>query len=219
MDVIPKNNLPEPSQPWGRDIERRVTDLTTDADRTKLENLNNNKQLNASINQLNGTIGLIQGNVDDLSGRSSYSVGDAASVSWNTTQAANLAYGNSLTLDFDKPRVALITFILSSELSIYTGSGSSGNSTLRVSATLDGTDINSLIPGPFIGVNAATITGSNIGTTNTSNTVATGLLNVSAGTHTFRGLIRERTITASGTGFGGIFVSGSQLMVQIFQLG
>lgn len=66
MDVTPPSNLPAISQPWGRWAERSIVDLSVNAARSRLDSLNQNKQLNSSFGLLSGQVATLNTQQADL---------------------------------------------------------------------------------------------------------------------------------------------------------
>jgi len=52
MSKLPPSNLPPISQPWGRDIEKSISNIQNTARKNNLNNANNLKQINSSMNFL-----------------------------------------------------------------------------------------------------------------------------------------------------------------------
>jgi hypothetical protein len=66
MPVSPRNNLDPNSAPWGRWVDQNIDDINTALGRNDLDQLNNNKQLNSSVNVISTQISDLAKVVSDL---------------------------------------------------------------------------------------------------------------------------------------------------------
>ena len=172
-DVFPKSNLPESSQPWGREIQKTVESLQEALARQSVNSSTSDTQLQASYRRidetLNGLLGL--GNADSPFSINADNV-NAGSINGNVVSVTNLDAVNLTSGTISSARINSDSI---SAANISAGQITSGTiSADRINSTsISAAEINAskITAGTMSGdrISAGTITG----TTVTGSTVRT----------------------------------------------
>lgn len=83
--VFPKNNLPEPAQPWAREVQKQLTNVVTSDRANEINNAARDNQLNSSLITLTGVVS----EVKTVATQASQAAADAAAAAADANEAIN----------------------------------------------------------------------------------------------------------------------------------
>lgn len=211
-DVFPRRNLPDEAEPWGREHDKRVLSLESNVESIQRGLQGQNRNTASSLSNLGDQI-------RDLAGRVAYTTEGYDFQSWTSTQADNYAFGDSVTFTLTERRRISIQFAVdvsatavvnntSSTSTAFINAGIQVNGSVIVSQTMNG--VSSSVSG------AAGRAASQSASTS-STAIARVLVDLGPGTHSARGVLRQRRVNLSGAATGLINVSGYQVFVDVLQ--
>jgi hypothetical protein len=95
--VFPKNNLPEPAQPWAREIQKQVSNVVTSDRANEINNATRDNQLNSSLITLTGVVSEVK-TVANQAAQAAEDAADAADDAAAAAATANTAINGLLGL-------------------------------------------------------------------------------------------------------------------------
>lgn len=187
MDVIPNENLPAGSMPWGKDMSRWRQGINTRLDRNETDTGNSLKQLNSSVQLLSNQVRDVLGRYDDVFTTVPYPnilfTGNYGSKTGSIQQ--NGGWWNATeTVILQDPRYISTMAVAG----VYIGPYTEYESDLYVDGILLDQNHPSLVDGTIPGWGNGYVAGDNGGgpanTYPTLNSVAVASFTLKAGTHT-----------------------------------
>jgi hypothetical protein len=83
--IFPKNNLPEPAQPWAREVQKQLANVITSDRSNEINNATRDNQLNSSLITLNGVVS----EVKTVATQAAQAAADAAAAADDANDAIN----------------------------------------------------------------------------------------------------------------------------------
>jgi hypothetical protein len=83
--VFPKNNLPEPAQPWAREVQKQLSNVVTSDKANEVNNAARDNQLNSSLITLTGVVS----EVKTVATQATQAAADAAAAAADANDAIN----------------------------------------------------------------------------------------------------------------------------------
>lgn len=114
MAVLPRNNLATNSAPWGRWVEDNIIGINEALGRNNKDQLNNNKQLNTSINV-----------ISDQIAKAPLGVTQTATLTGVSPATQTLAVYKDITFNVPANKNTASVFVMANSQFIDTGSGGS----------------------------------------------------------------------------------------------
>lgn len=149
--VFPKNNLPTQSQPWTRDVEKRVENLESSFRSAEVNNVTRDSQILSQIRRIDAATTEVQGIINNIYVTGTEEI-DGAVLAENTVNGNVVVNG---TLPGGKIQANTITATQIATNYVYAGSINAGQ--------IDAGTING------ININGSTITGSTLTTASAGN--------------------------------------------------
>ena len=91
--VFPKNNLPEPSQPWAREVQKQLQNVITSNNSNEINNATRDNQLNSSLITLTGVVADVKTAADEANAAINGLLGLGSTGSEYTINASNINAG------------------------------------------------------------------------------------------------------------------------------
>jgi hypothetical protein len=166
--VFPKNNLPEPAQPWAREVQKQLANVIASNNSNEINNATRDNQLNSSLISLSKVVSDVKAASDEATAALNGLIGLGSAGSEYTLNASNITAGTITgitlqTASFGR-RVVLggtnITFFDDGGdfTGFITASGQSSGSNMKIGAfsnneiRFDLGNIEITVPGAFMAV-------------------------------------------------------------------
>jgi hypothetical protein len=98
--VFPKNNLPEPAQPWAREVQKQLSNVVASDKSNEINNAARDNQLNSSLISLTGVVSEVKV-VANQAAQAAEDAADAAADAASAASTANTAINGLLGLGSD----------------------------------------------------------------------------------------------------------------------
>ena len=121
-----KNNLPPESQPWGRDIEKRLADLEFGNSVALNRNANTNDGVLATLKQLSSQLNTLNTTVSHLGSLSQSAANETTGFAWTTVGLGWTQISTNLSV----PSGALFVDLIYSVEAVFTNNNAAGAGTL-----------------------------------------------------------------------------------------
>lgn len=108
-------NLDSASAPWGKWVQRKIEELSRDASRGQLNDLNANKQAGSSVGLLSGQVQEMSGVLSDLAGLRSYSASTPGGTTTTPTDINGIRLEEGPRIDLTLTRSANVLLSVGSE--------------------------------------------------------------------------------------------------------
>ena len=98
--IFPKNNLPEPAQPWAREVQKQLSNVVASDKSNEINNAARDNQLNSSLISLTGVVSEVKV-VANQAAQAAEDAADAAADAASAAATANTAINGLLGLGSD----------------------------------------------------------------------------------------------------------------------
>jgi hypothetical protein len=120
--IFPKNNLPEPSQPWAREVQKQLVNVIASDRKNEINNATRDNQLNSSLITLTGVVADVKIAADEANDAINGLIGLGSSGSSYTLNADNINAGTITGITIQSAFAGTRVVMSSSELQFYFGS-------------------------------------------------------------------------------------------------
>jgi hypothetical protein len=120
--VFPKNNLPEPAQPWAREVQKQLANVIASNRANEINNATRDNQLNSSLISLSKVVSDVKTASDEATEALNGLLGLGSSGSEYTLNASNITAGTITGITIQSASSGTRVVMLSSELQFYFGS-------------------------------------------------------------------------------------------------
>lgn len=225
-DVFPRRNLPDDgkghsAEPWGREVEKRIVGAESSLETLQQSFSGQNRNTASSLGDLATQASNLARQVQDLTGRVSYSTSNPSlSQQWTNQLLTPYTWGPSLSFTLSEPRVVSFQFIVNG--TVYAGASATTTAAfayLQGTLFVDGSEVSNSFKGA-IGTNIGTQPNTNRASMYQGMLVARAIVSLGAGNHTFQGGFNQRNAEVIG-GAGNAYVTAEApaLFVDVLQLG
>lgn len=151
MGII-NNNLPADSQPWGREVDKRLDTIEKSVADNEVNDLARDKQLRSSLSKVAELTNLNNDAIDYLNDQSTYialkpdpdayiipSTGSSASITQHQP-------GFQFVITIDKPKIIIIKHVVNADVNDYYTSGTTSGTDAFLATSkikVDGVEVNS----------------------------------------------------------------------------
>ena len=121
--IFPKNNLPEPAQPWAREVQKQLANVIASDRANEINNAARDNQLNSSLITLTSVVGDVKTAVDEANAAINGLIGLGSTGSDYTINASNITAGTITGIVIQSASSGQRVVVNSSQLNFYNSDG------------------------------------------------------------------------------------------------
>lgn len=117
--VFPKNNLPEPAQPWAREVQKQLANVIVSNRANEINNATRDNQLNSSLISLTGVVADVKTAADEANAAINGLIGLGSAGGEYTINASNITAGTITGITIQSASSGTRVVMSSSQLEFY----------------------------------------------------------------------------------------------------